>query len=259
VFGGETFIPFGQDSAYCDLSNSSGRKIIYTMAIPDNGIHYKIYDTIGNLREIAYARRIPLAFDSVDYYGTVMYPYPDSIVQYYNNGVIQATGFVEYEAEDYQYASNSHWTIKYEYDSTGILINKITATEPDGIDWRFISTSYYRNGNIKEKYIQGSHGSGGACLGITKWDSLGYKTKEYQYDYKFPEWGESQYDRFCVETIIEYYPNGKVKQITKTKSFYESDECPCGQWVYYDEKEQKIRTEQHKPCNNFLIECKSEF
>ena len=121
----------------------------------------------------------------------------------------------------------------------------------------FIRESYHRNGQMKEKYIQGYAYASGACLGTTEWDSLGHKTKECRYDYKVSEWGESYNHRFCVETITEYYPDGKVKRINKIKSFEESDECPCGQWVYYDETGLKVHAEQHKPCDNFLIDCET--
>jgi hypothetical protein len=250
VVFGERFILFGQDSAGCTLSDGSGRKIIYTATVHDNDIHYKIYDTVGILREIAYARHIPLAFDSVYYHGDIMYPYPDSVVQYYSSGTICKTGHVEYQAERYRYASFPVWVMENSYDSTGFLIEKITHISSD----TFIYESYHRNGMTKEKGIQGYACGSGACLGFIECDSLGRKTKEHQYEYKVSETGTS-HRRFEVETVTEYYADGKIKQIKKHKCFYECEGSPCGEWMYYNEKGEKIRTERHNPCCNFLIDC----
>ncbi len=256
IIHGDLYVPCGQDSIVCILKDNGWRKVIYTTTILDGNIHYKIFDTAENLREIAYIRYIPLAFDSTNY-DTVMFPHPDSVVQYNNNGVICKTGLVEYEANNYLYTISPSWTKDCSYDSTGILTQMIIFTAPGS--FHFVSESYYRNGQIKEKWIQGESFASGACLGTTEWDSLGNKIKEREYDYKMQKKNWTSYnERFCVETTTEYYPNGRIKQVTKTKSFVESEECPCGQWIYYDEKGQKVRTEQHKPCNNFLIDCGNE-
>ena len=256
---GERYVLYGQDSAICVLRGNNECKIIYTTAIPDGGIHHKSYNAAGTLCEIAYSRHIPLAFDSTDYSGGyyVMYPYPDSVVQYYDNGMVRRSGYAKYHQENYRLAINRLWIRYSDYDSTGILTDKATSTLPGSVsDW--IYESFHPNGRLKEKRIQGDVYVSGASLAATEWDSFGNKIKEYKYDYKMPDWGTSYNDRFCVETITEYYPNGKIKQISKTKSFVESDECPCGQWVYFDENGRKVRTEQYKPCNNFLLDCERE-
>ena len=257
IVQGERFFFFAPDSAYAVLRDGSGRKVIYTGTVADGGVHFKIYNHDGSLRKIAYARHIPLAHN---YYFDTMHPHPDSVVIFHDNGAVRTIGFVEYEAGHYQFASFPSWTVKKGFDYKGVLTYKLIANVPGGIGGlgNFTSKRFHPNGKLKEKWVQGTFGGFGVGFESMEWDSLGRKVSMHQSDFSFPEWAWSGRDLFQVTTFTRFHPNGNIKHIVRTKSFAESDVCPCGEWLFFDEKGEIIRREQHTPCDNFELDCDFE-
>jgi antitoxin component YwqK of YwqJK toxin-antitoxin module len=177
-------------------------------------------------------------------------------------------GFLFCEGDDYVFilkeasVSDKIFTINAQ-DGAMMVDGKDAATTLETKTYRIIPPdggiptyeTYFSNKQIKERWIQDDIYLSCAFLERTEWDFLGHKLRHIEYEYSMPTEDASYTDRFCVATITEYYPNGKIKLINKMKSFVKSEECPCGQWIYYDEKGKKKRMEQHKPCDNFKLDC----
>mgnify|MGYP003623390537 FL=1 len=118
-----------------------------------------------------------------------------------------------------------------------------------------IYDNFYPNGQLWRRIVQSNgHGKGGVTLSMLEYDSLGYKLSEISNEH-FP----TESDIFQVSTIKDYYPNGKLKRISYTKAFYESDACPCGKWVYYDKSGKVIKTKQYTDCYNLKLDCEEYY
>lgn len=138
---------------------------------------------------------------------------------------------------------------KQYYDTNYVNIEKYTS---DGnLSWYF-----YPNGKLKSHWIS-KHVYGSIFSSYSvNYDSLGNKTKEKKWQHLFPEGGSSYNDTFLVETTQNYYKNGKLKSVTKHKSFCESDSYRCGTWLYYNERGNVTKTEKYGDCYNFKLEEK---
>lgn len=153
--------------------------------------------------------------------------------------------------EDCVAGRNGEYIAKKEYydDDNSYRITKYT--DSGTINWY-----YYPNGQLH------SHGDNESLYGGTfstffvSYDSLGRKTEEINWKHSYPEWGTSYNDTFSVMTTRKYYTNGKLKSLTKMKSFCESDGYRCGTWIYYDERGRILKTENYGNCDNFKLEKK---
>ena len=115
---------------------------------------------------------------------------------------------------------------------------------------------YYPNGQLKGHWINKGLYGGNFSTYSVNYDSLGHKTEETNWEHLYPKWGTSYNDTFSVATTRKYYKNGKLKSLTKTKSFSESESYRCGTWIYYDEQGKVIKTEKYGNCYNFQLEEK---
>ena len=115
---------------------------------------------------------------------------------------------------------------------------------------------YYPNGQLNSHWINKSLYGGIFSTFSVSYDSLGRKIEEINWEHSFPEWGVSYNHTFSVETIRKYYQNGKLKSLTKLKSFCEGEGYRCGTWTYYNEQGKVLKTEKYGDCNSFELEEK---
>lgn len=47
-----------------------------------------------------------------------------------------------------------------------------------------------------------------------------------------------------------FYPNGKIRKVTYSKSCYECEPCACGAWTIYNEKGSVISSKQFGDCDD---------
>lgn len=135
----------------------------------------------------------------------------------------------------YNKKDNSYYITRYMEDGT--------------IDWH-----YYPNGQLQSHEIYKSMYGGNFSTFDISYDSVGNKIEETNWKHLYPKWGESYNHTFSIETKREYYSNGKLKSLTKMKSFAESDVYRCGTWIYYDQKGKVLKTEKYGDCYNFELE-----
>ncbi len=119
-----------------------------------------------------------------------------------------------------------------------------------------ISCDYHPNGQLSYYGVHKSLYGATFSTFYVRYDSLGHKTERVDWEHLYPEWGNSYNDTFSVATTREYYLNGKLKSLTKIKSFAESESYRCGTWIYYDEKGKILKTEKYGNCYNFKLEEK---
>ncbi|MDU1892232.1 MAG: hypothetical protein E6767_16230 [Dysgonomonas sp.] len=250
---GLKMIDFGNDSTY--VFDRVGRdfiySVIYTSELKSGDVHYKIFNRDGSLSLIAHVIDTML-FDTakVGY----IYPRVDSLTEFHPNGKPSLIGYKYYwEEEDFKYSTSSGSNLYTEYDTLGRKTSRLISVEPSG--WPQYNETYHSNGELKSRW-KGDfiYNSGGSLWGKS-WDEKGRLISQYKTEHFFPDWGDSYNNRFTVETTIDYYPGGGIKQISKHKSFVESEECPCGEWEYYNRKGELIHTQKYKPCYNFKLEC----
>ena len=183
----------------------------------------------------------------------------EDLGEYWRIGVIKAVQNNELLSERYILWRSSEDCIagqnedyigeKQYYDDNSYEIEKYTDSGTDY--WH-----YYPNGQLKEHWInEGLYGATFSTFFVS-YDSLGYKTKEINWEHSFPEWGISYNHTFSVETTQKYYQSGKLKSLTKKKSFCEQDSYRCGTWVYYDEQGKVQKTETYGDCYSFELEEK---
>lgn len=184
----------------------------------------------------------------------------DNLGEYWRIGVIKAMRGEELLSEKYISWRSSENCIAGRYDNCiGIKTYynddnryEIEKRTEDSIAYWL----YYPNGQLHEYWANKSlYGARFTSFSVS-YDSLGHKTKEINWEHLFPEWGTSYNDTFSVATIRKYYPNGRLKSLTKMKSFCESEAHRCETWVYYDEMGKILKTENYGDCYNFELEEK---
>jgi len=115
----------------------------------------------------------------------------------------------------------------------------------DSSDFRQLIYTFYENGKIKEKGHQGYYSGKEVATGI-------YAGTWYRYDTtgKLMETTVYHNDEPAKAYIekTRYYANGRPKAIERFSNYelYESDIDSIGDWKYFDEQGQLIRTVHHK-------------
>ncbi|NDV79245.1 hypothetical protein [Dysgonomonas sp. 511] len=241
------------DSIIRYSDNRKEKTIIYTNNIAHNSIHYKVLNTKGNLVEIGIAKDT-LLYTSPEF-KEEFYQRNDYVTRYRDNGTLLQKGFILYEDSlSYRNLKDQYWDVYCTYDSLEILDYRQQPVRP-GSNWFYIGTTYHRNGKMKLQWEQGDKFAGGVMLWLKEWDSQGRKIEEVKCEHFMPEWGNSYNHTFTVETTIEYYPNGNIKRIGKSKAFAQSESCPCGEEEYYNKEGKLERTEKHPSCYNYELDC----
>lgn len=174
-----------------------------------------------------------------------------SVIKKVRNGLILSERYLSWESlEDCVAGRNDEYIIRKDYYKDNSY--QITKYTDDGtIDWL-----YYPNGQLQSYGANKSLYGGNFSTFDIRYDSLGHKIEETSWEHLYPEWGDSYNNTFSVATTQEYYLNGKLKSLTKMKSFAESDGYRCGTWIYYDESGRILKTEKYGNCYNFELEDK---
>lgn len=247
TINGHKVVYYGKDSLY--IFYGKQKRVVYPQA-KEGEPRLMIYDAGENLLGMAYKSSI-LALDSTFYKQQNVPMLSDSLVMYHSNGKPSDIGYVEYFTEDdYKYAKYV-WQEYWKYDEHGILTDHIVPLVWGG--WYHIGEKYYPNGQLKKRWEQGEAYASGALMSETAWDISGSKVWEDKYEHLMPENGTSYNDLLAIATRTDYYPNGKVMQLSSMKNFVGSEEYPCGEWIRYDSLGKKISVTQYPPCNNFEI------
>lgn len=226
----------------------------------------EVYNIDTELNEIHFRAYNGYDRDSVEYTGYVSSSdsVPDLLKDnwgdYFCVGVIKKKKGGELLSESYHlWRSFEHFVKGKDEDAIGEKTSyrhdngyEITKYTDEGrIYW-----DYYPNGQLKRhgdvKWIYG----GMFSTFLVSFDSLGHKKEEINWEHLYPEWGESYNHTFIIEITREYYPNGRLKFLMKTKAFSQSDGYRCGTWVYYDKQGKVVKKEKYGDCYNFELEDK---
>lgn len=236
---------------YYDYSGTVQREV-YNTDLKIGQIHFRYYRTYGSgdTESIAYIS----TYDSIPNplnEDLSSHRYVSVLKKMRENQLLSETYLSWQSLEDYIAGDNDYYIAGKEYDNKNNSLTITKYTENGTISW-----DYYPNGQLRSHWSnQGLYG-GIFSTFLIQYDSLGHKTEEITWEHSYPKWGESYNDTFSVGTTREYYSNGKLKSLTKTKSFCESDSYRCGTWVYYNEQGEILKTQKYGKCYNFKLEDK---
>ena len=250
IIQGENVRIFGQDSMFVFGRRGEVARVIYLNPRPYGDVRFRAFGS--NEIEIAFTTNRPLAdefFDSDFVDRNEMFPYMDSVVLFFPNGN-RRVSFRAYLLYELPFVQRTRWHhLDYnEYDSTGILISRVIDSWAGGHTFE----TFHPNGQIASRWIQGQAYVWGAMLGSMEWDSLGRKTREVQVAHSMRGAGPWRYE---IRTITDFFPNGNPRRIRHWKSFMESDVCPCGEWLFFNESGEIIRREIYTSCDDYEYYC----
>lgn len=119
----------------------------------------------------------------------------------------------------------------------------------------FRYTFYYPNGNIK---MSGEQGEMQGCLiaqgNELYFDSTGTLVQKIAYEHFLPDL-ETCHEIRTVKAIEKYYSNGSLSESGNMETCYECDECPCGDWKFYNVQGKLTRSENHGDCYDSQLGC----
>lgn len=118
--------------------------------------------------------------------------------------------------------------------------------------------TYFENGLKKEEGEQLDVYGCGMPGDVTKyWDS-GEIESETSHAYFQLDESESCHETRIVRTTYYNHENGYLKSIEQMETCAECEECPCGDWYYYDEEGGFVRKENRGDCNDGVLDCLNE-
>jgi len=121
-----------------------------------------------------------------------------------------------------------------------------------------IIKEYYENTNIlKAEFKQGFPGGCGAIVDYknTYYRNSNLKSKSLLEIFFLKQNKDGCHSLWTLEKYTEYYKNGKEKTSGSLKYGYESIECPCGIWKYYDDKGALKETKKFGNCYDENFDC----
>lgn len=264
-FSDDSLVWYGHRMAVIEVEYLSAVAGDMLFAFYDNGIkheevyrvdgggqlHFATLPAEGETRLVAYS--LPDDFDIPPYYTEehefVRY---DSVTQYRPDGSVKAKGLYQYDTPK-DYLRGIGWPrVWHEYDEQGHISQTTRHRICDHT--QTVYTHYHPNGRVKSETVQSLKFASWTMLSHVEYDLLGRKMLDIQCENSMEEDKSSQYDIFSVLTKKEYYPGGTLRQVSRYKAFYESDEVRCGEWVYYSPQGKVARRERYCDCYNYTLE-----
>ena len=268
ILWGESLRIFGEDSILVFRGRSDDvRQVIYINPAPVGGIRSRSFDGDGNVISIAFTTDRPLHynyFDSDWYDRSELYSYMDSVVTFdrHSGNIIIGFRVIRLRYMPHLvYLNTANYSV---YDSTGFLVGRhindfYNNTHHIFDDWagaHFARDDFHPNGNIKRRMFQGSAYVWGVIIGEIEWDSLGRKTRLSRTEFSMPPGGAGHHSLREIKTITDFHPDGTIRQIARFNASAEgAPECPCGEWVLFDERGIEVYREMYAPCEDFLGGC----
>lgn len=160
-------------------------------------------------------------------------------VNYYANKKIKDILLAEYDGEK---------NVKLYFSESGTLTSKTTNFNI----YPQINTDYNDKGNIIHQWIEGDIGG---CIGIKDkelfWNNNGNLIKEITHN----STNSSCSEKVLYRSEKEYYENSKI--IKSIKNFHESyegsEECPCGDWITYDNRGKQLDKKSYSSCKSLPL------
>lgn len=116
-----------------------------------------------------------------------------------------------------------------------------------------IDTTYYKNGKLRS--IQRYGVFNGVQMPVdtdTFYNESGTLLKTIHYSNHKSRTETSGHATWTTIHSRLFYPNGKIKQVSYTKSCYECEPCACGTWTVYNQKGKVKSTKQFGDCEDQL-------
>lgn len=232
---------------YYDFDGKIKREV-FNINIKKDLIHFQDFNQ--NTKEKNYAYLI--SFDSIpdlikhDFGNYVQF---GKLKQTQENVLLSETYFLWRTTSDFLEGNNEEIIGKkiFNKDENSYEIIKFT---DDGQ----IQSLYDSAGKLKEYWVLKYLYGGLFPIFSVIYDSQENKLEEKNWENLYPKSGTSYNDVFSILTTQNFYKNGKIKSISKMKSYTESGEFRCGTWIYYNEKGKIQKTVNYGDCYNFKLE-----
>ena len=258
--------------AYTDTTWSGRREIKrvrYINPVPVGGVRYRTYGRYSGLMSIVFTTDRPVTNELIngrDITERRVLLYADSLVLFLPDGNIR-TGL----QHSRRFAGDLYMPNYSEYDSTGILIfrqieNNWWYDTPRSIfdGWQDIGVRYahehfHPNGRIKRRTLLSSRFSVLVAVHEIEWDSLGRKTSLSHTEASMPPDAGHASLLQKIRTTTYFRPGGTIRQISRfNRVAVRAPECPCGEWLFFDEWGIEVDREEFAPCEDF-VGCEGEW